>query len=436
MRTKLMALAILVCLVLIGVFALQSWREENRVYNLTMATGAKTGEYFHFGEAFSAVVTKYHPEIQIQIIETPGSLANYSLLSQKKVDLAIVQNDTELSSDTRTISLLFPEMFHLMARVDAGINTVGDLKGKRVGLMPQGSGSYDLFWPLIKHYGLKPTDIKTFPNSAEKAYQDLIAGKLDAVFRIVAVGNLSTVKLVQDSNTIKLVPIDQAGALNLYLPSLEASLIPKGTYNGAVPIPPEDLPTVALRALLITQESTPRSLVNNLTNTLFESGKEIAKIHPPSTLITKPQETHSSNLLFHEGALDYFNNTKPSFFVENADFLGLLMSIGALLASGIWQARLWLQQKQKNRADRYNAELLDLIKHIESAEDFPELTQVRNRLFDIFHNVVVDLDNDKITSESFQSFSFTWNVALSTIRHKEMLLNRMQPSETSKYLDL
>lgn len=430
-----MITAILVCLVLIGIFALQSWRDEHRVYKLTLATGAKTGEYYPFGEAFSGVVNKYHPEIQIETLETVGSLMNYRLLNDKKVDLAIVQNDTELSADTKAISLLFPEMFHLMARVDAGINSVGDLKGKRIGLMPKGSGSYDLFWPLIKHYGINPKQMKTFPSSPEQAYQDLIDGKLDAVFRIVAVGNSSTIKLLQNSNTIKLVPIDQAGALNLYLPALEASQIPKGTYNGSVPIPPDDLPTVALRAILITKENTPRSIVNHLTTTLFESGKEIAKTHPPSTLITKPNDTHSSNLFFHEGALDYYNNTQPNFFVENADFIGLLMSIAALLASAVWQVRLWLQQKQKNRADRYNTELLDLIKNIELAEDIPELTQVRNRLFDIFHNVVVDLDHDKITSDSFQSFSFTWNVALSTIRHKEMLLNKIPHNEISKYSD-
>lgn len=431
MKNQIVVLAIIFCLVLISVFALESWREQNRVYSLTMATGSKTGEYYHFGQAFAKVISKYNPNIKLNIIETPGSLANLNLLSQKKVDLAIVQNDVDLNSFNRAISPLFPEMFHLIARVDSGINKVTDLKNKRIGLMPKGSGSYDLFWPLIKHYGIDQNEVKAFPSSADIAYKKLIEGKLDAVFRIVAVGNNATVNLVQDTEKIQLVPIDQASALNLFFPSLEASEIPKGTYNGSIPIPSEDLPTVALRALLITNETLPRNVANIITTTLFDSGKEIAKIHPPSSLITKLTEIDSYPLLFHEGSQDFFNNTKPNFFVENADFIGLLMSIGALIASGIWQANLWLQQKQKNNADRYNAELLVLIKNIEEAQTPEEINEVRSRLFAIFNTVVNDLDKDKISDDSFQSFSFTWNVALSTIRHKEFLLNNLPITESN-----
>ena len=39
---------------------------------------------------------------------------------------------------------------------------------------------------------------------------------------------------------------------------------------------------------------------------------------------------------------------------------------------------------------------------------------------------MVDLDEDRISPESFQSFTFPWEVAITTIRHREMvLLNRL-----------
>jgi TRAP-type uncharacterized transport system substrate-binding protein len=62
-------------------------------------------------------------------------------------------------------------MFHLLVRTEANIQTVADLRGKRVALMPEGSGSYQLFWPLAEHYGLQATDIMTRPLPPDQAYE-------------------------------------------------------------------------------------------------------------------------------------------------------------------------------------------------------------------------------------------------------------------------
>ena len=110
--------------------------------------------------------------------------------------------------------------------------------------------------------------------------------------------------------------------------------------------------------------------------------------------------------------------------VEYAEAMGLFLSVTMLLISGIWQLKMKLQGKQKNRADMYNLEILKLIDQIHSLNDLEKLKQLRQELFDIFNQVVIDLDKDLISQESFQSFSFTWEVALSSIRHKELLLRK------------
>jgi len=100
-----------------------------------------------------------------------------------------------------------------------------------------------------------------------------------------------------------------------------------------------------------------------------------------------------------------------------------------LCISGIWQLRLWLQGRQKNRADMYNLEIVSLIEQVHTIKDLEQLAQIHRQLFEIFHKVVVDLDKDRISPESFQSFTFPWEVAVTTIRHREMILTNSLPKQ-------
>ncbi len=432
MKHKLIFLAILLSIIMAEVFAVRWFRKNNQVHSLTLATGDKNGEYYAFGQALAKVVARHCPQIQLEVLATEGSQANLELLEEKKVQLAILQSDTPLTPSTKAISFLFSEMFHLIVNQQSGIEKVSDLKGKRSALMPKSSGSYELFWPLSEHYGLTETDFQTMSLPPEQAHAALLQGKVDALFRVIALGNPAVSQLLQNSQT-KLVPIGQGAALQLFQPALEASQIPKGTYNGAIPIPGEDLPVVAVRAVLVAHEDIDQSVIYEITRLLFEARNELVKENPQTAMIHQPDSMRNLGLSFHPGAKAYFNQDKPSFIVEYAEPMGLLLSISVLCVSGIWQLRMWLQGRQKNRADFYNLEILKLIDQIQSMEDLEQLKAVRRHLFEIFEKVVVDLDKDRISPESFQSFTFPWEVAVTTIRHQEMLLiNRRSHSEVRK----
>lgn len=411
-----------VVLSLVGVVASAFFlvREHTRTYRLVLASGGSTGEYYAFSQAFAEVVARNHPTIAIEVIETDGSLQNMDLLQTNAAQLALVQSDTPVQPPVRAVALLFPEMFHLLARTDTNINGVADLRGKRVALMPEGSGSYALFWPLVQHYGLSADTMTVLPMPADQAHADLAAGKVDALFRVITLGNPAVGELLQ-TGTIRLIPIDQGDALQLSLPYLEAQVIPKGTYNGGQPVPAADLPAVAVNALLVAHESLPPKVVNALTQTLHQNRNELVALYPRAARI-RLDTSGDLGLPLHPGAEAFYSQGEPEFLVEYAEPIGLLLSMGVLGISSLWQLRSWLLGKQKNRADTYNLEILALIDKIDRAQSLEELAALRETLFDILKRVVTDLDVDRITSESFESFTFPWEIANNTIRHQEMVL--------------
>jgi TRAP transporter TAXI family solute receptor len=428
MQAKSTLPIVLLSIVMAVVFAVLWGREQRQVHTLTLATAGKDGEYYAFGEALADVVARHYPQIRIRVLATEGSLQNMELLRRDRVQLALVQNDTPAASSARAIAALFPEMFHLIASTESGIQNVSDLKGKRIALMPEGSGSYALFWPLSQHYGLTEADFEAIPLPSPEAHAALQAGQVDALFRVIALGNATVAQHLR-TNSDRLVPIDQVAALQLSLPYLEATAIPKGTYDGAAPIPAEDLPVVAVRALLMTHEDVDQDVIYQITSILSEARNELVARHSQAAMINQPDSAQELGLPLHPGAKAYYTQDQPSFIVQYAEPIGLMLSITILCASSVWQLRLWLLMRQKNRADMYNLEILSLIDRVHIIDDLEELEAVRRHLFEIFQKVVVDLDEDRISPESFQSFTFPWEVAVTTIRHRETILMNLLPKE-------
>jgi uncharacterized protein len=355
------------------------------------------------------------------VIATKGAQENQTLLEQKQVDLAIVQSDTPPQPSVRAMAYLFPEVFHLIVGENSGIEEIGDLKGKRVALMPKGSGSYNLFWSISPHFGLSERNLTPVELPPDQAYTALRQGKVDALFRVMAIGNDAMSQLLTTSKA-RLLPIDQVDSLRLTLPILEATQIPKGTYDGATPIPDQDLTVAGVRAVLVTRSSADAEVVRAITQTLFEFRNEMVTIYPRSALMRLPEAGENLGIPLHPGARAFYEQERPSFLAENSEILGLLLSMGALLASGVWQLRSWLLNSQKDRADMYNLEILALMEQVHTAEDLEQLSAVRDKLFEILRKVVVDLDQDRITPESFRSFTFPWEVAITTLRHRELVL--------------
>lgn len=402
-------------------FTVRWFGDQRQVHTLVIATGGQQGEYYAFAQALSQVVNQHEPKIRIQVKETAGSVENLQMIEDGQAQMAIVQSDTAPRPSVRAIAYLFPEVFHLMVRSESNIQSVTDLRGRRVALMPQGSGSNVLFDRLTDHYNLSPQEFTPLPMQPDEAYEALKLGQVDALFRVIAIGNQATSDVLRASRA-RLLPIDQAESLRLFYPFLEASVIPKGTYDGALPLPQTDIPVVGVRAVLVADADVDPEVARLITKTLFEFRSELVQIYPRAALMRLPDAGENLGLPLHPGARAYYDQDEPSFMERYSESMGLLLSIAALVASALWQSHSWLQKRQKNRADLYNLKILNLTELAQTAENLDKLEHIRQQLFEILRRVIEDLDCDRITPESFQGFTFTWEMAIATVRHREMIL--------------
>ena len=379
--------------------------DDQQTHNLVVAAGARSSEGFQLVQAIAEVVNRHHPKIQIEVIETAGSLDNSRLMDDGYADLATFQADGSISTRANLIANLYPDAYQLIARRSANIRNVADLKGKTIALPSKGSAQFTSFWFVAQHYGLDESNIKWLSMSNRSAEWALISEAVDAVFRVRAPGD-ATVKQLIERADITLVPIEQAPAMHLRKAAIQPGRIPRGSYRGNPPLPEKDLETVSVNRLLVASSDVPSDVIYQITEVLFERRRELSELNTLASLIAAPDTTSGTTVPLHDGAAQYYDREKPSIWSEQADFLRTFISLLAVFGSMMFAFRNWFQGTQKNRADAYNKDLIALFEAAEKGEHTAEYC--RSELGRILTQVVDDLDNDRISRAGFDEFSFTW----------------------------
>jgi len=210
----------------------------------------------------------------------------------------------EPATDLRTIAALFEEHIHLVALADSGINSVADLKGKRVSLDEPGSGTYVDANLILEANGLSAADITAEALKGGAASEALRNGKIDAFFVVAGYPTGSLVELASAAS-IKLVPIDGAGAEALAAEHgfFSLSAIPAGTYEGI-----DGTATVAVGAQWYTSASEDETLIYNITKALWnnESRVLLDAGHAKGKTITAESALAGIGVPLHAGAEKFY----------------------------------------------------------------------------------------------------------------------------------
>jgi TRAP transporter TAXI family solute receptor len=383
--------------------------------HLIVAGGSRNDEGFRLIEAIAEVVNRHDPRIHLEVIETAGSTDNSRLIDQGNADLAVLQADGVSSQAGRLIANLYPGAFHLIVRRDSGIRHIPDLAGKRIALPSKGSAQYTSFWFLANHYGLSESSLTALPMSDRAADWAIANRAVDASFRVRAPGDDSIKRLVRGSE-LSILAIEQAPGLQLRQIAIQPSMIPKGAYHGNPPIPDRDLATASVQEWLVARADLSPGVVHRIARVIFERRRELADLSPLASLISAPIANAGTHLPLHEGALRYYDREKPSVWSEQANLLRTVVSLIAIFGSMIYALRNWLQGAQKSRADAYNKDLVALYQSVTNGDK--PVHEYREELAAILVRVVDDLDNDQISRDGFDEFSFTWQAVNQLLKEK------------------
>jgi len=283
---------------------------------LSIATGNTTGVYYQLGGGYADLLTKHLPGYQVTAEATGASVENIQRVVRGDSDIAFTLADTASDAATgrdafsspqpiRALARIYTNYTHVLARKDANVRTVADLKGKRVSTGSPNSGTETIALRLLRAAGLDPdADISRQALSLPETVQGVKDGTIDALFWS---GGLPTGGITDLVTTMKdqvaFVPLDDLlpRLQNEHGPIYQAGRLPKDTYGTA-----EDVNTIVVPNMLVVSDQMPADLAENLVRILFEHQAELAKVHPEANNISREDAPKTDPVPLHDGAKRYF----------------------------------------------------------------------------------------------------------------------------------
>lgn len=407
--------------------AIVLWQQSRTQY-LTLAAGDSRGESYILGSALKTVVERHYPRIRINLVETGGTVENLGMLDQGRAQLATAQADIVPGPTARSVATLYDDTFQLLVPKDSAAQQLTDLRGKRIALSRSG-GQFQSFLRVAEHFGLHEPDFHFAGTNDAAADQAFLNRQADAIFRVRAIGNPAIQQLVQTDN-VRFLPIEHAAAMKIKHPAFNPAVIPEGAYLGSPPVPDRDLPTVAVHRTLLALDSANADAIRAVTGVLMERRQEMMQEIPAHlndvrlllVQVRQPEPQAGFGPALHPGAAAFYNKDKPSFLVAHADYIGLILTVALMVASWIWELNRWMQRRQKNAADQYNNRVVELIAAAQLAESDAPLIDIWRELLATLAKAVHDLDMDRMSQESFNSFHSILQIGLEVTKERRAIL--------------
>jgi uncharacterized protein len=285
-------------------------------YRISMATGGTAGTYYPFGGAIASVWSQSIPGVSVTVEATGASLENLRLLDTKAIELALVQNDNadyawngiELFKEPvkgfRSVAALYPEMLHWIFTVDSGVQEITDVKGKRMGVGPAGSGTETNTRQVFEAAGMTYNDLGRM---AQLSFAEATAAVKDRQLDGYAnTGGVPTAAVTDLATTMDINIIGISGSIAEDMmakhPFYVKTTIPANSYRGQT----QDVETVAVLAVLVAQEDLDDDLVYWLTKTLIEKQPELAQAHAKGRELSAESAVQGMTVPFHPGAERYY----------------------------------------------------------------------------------------------------------------------------------
>src|SRR3990172_1440957 len=311
-RVLLLPLVVILALALVVPASLAQQRRL-----VTIASGWVVGVYYPLAGAMSRIVYKVKDLNLRATVESSGaSVANAQLIGTGDADFALLQNDiafyayngVTLSAfkdkpikNMGAIFTIYPELVHVVATKASGIKTVKELRGRRVVLGPQGSGTEANALQILEAYGLKESDLKAERIDAAAADQ-IKDGRVDAGFFTTGMGS-AVILDTFISGKVALVTVDgaEAEAMKKKYPFYTSVKVPANTYKDQA-----EATTVAVMAMMVARSDLPEDLVYRFTKAIFDDLKQFHAAHSAAQNLTLETALNGNPIPLHPGAAKFY----------------------------------------------------------------------------------------------------------------------------------
>ncbi len=324
MKIKLMTIPVICLVALAFILVGPSMVRAEEIF-VSIGGGDISGVYFPTGLAIARMINadRQNYEIRATVEATPGSTFNLNAIMAGYMDFGLSQADKQYHAvkgvaewaekgpqkELRAVFSIYPESVTLVAADDAGINTIEDLKGKRVSLGNPGSSQHRVIINILEAFGINPeTDIEAQTVYASDAPDLLQDGLIDAYFFTVGHPNETVKRGLSGTRKAHIVAISGPAVDKLMTEKVYYTRyrIPMQRLYPELPGLLKYVDTLAVLATFCTSSEVPEQIVYIVTKEVFENLDYFRQQHPALAVLTKEGMIEGLHAPLHPGAIKYY----------------------------------------------------------------------------------------------------------------------------------
>ena len=233
------------------------------------------------GSAFQSTAERYRAilarnGVKLEILPSQGALENLHRLQSpdSKVDVGFVQGGLAADNETDglvSLGSIYFEPLWIFSHCAKPIDMLSQLKGKRIAIGPEGSGTRVLALQLLTANGIDSQSTPLLDVGGEDAVKALTEGRADAAFLMGDSAKMSVVRPLFQTRGMCVVDFDQAEAYVRKFAYLSKLTLPMGAIDLGKNVPAKDVSLIAPMAELIARED----LHPALSDLLIEAARQV-----------------------------------------------------------------------------------------------------------------------------------------------------------------
>ena len=228
--------------------------------------GPDGSSYRNNADKYKKIIERFG--VKVIVLPSHGALDNLKQLANPKVkvDVGFVQGGLTDMVDGADLSHLFSlgSMFAqpLMVyyRQKEPVETLSQLKGKRLAIGPEGSGARTLALKLLKANEMDGPPTVLHELAGEEAADELIAGKIDAAFLMGDSATPAVMRKLRENGDIEIANFRQADGYLRKFRFLSKLTLPEGAYDLGKNEPPKTLTLVGPTVELVARQNLEPAL--------------------------------------------------------------------------------------------------------------------------------------------------------------------------------
>jgi TRAP-type uncharacterized transport system substrate-binding protein len=394
---------------------------------LRVAAGPPGTVEYKLAQQLAGLVTANSTDLRLQLVADDSAAAATARFARNDADIGFVRTDQRVPSSARALALLEHFAFLLVSPKGSKIAGLGDLRGKKIGLITSENGADALFRSILTAAQIDADRVTLQSLPGDTAIETLFSrDQFQGAIVFASLSALAGTKRFERQTKIEVKAIEGSKALERKIAGLTSETIEAGLLASNPKLPDEDMETVGVQEIITVRRRLSDTVVAELASILLENKNGLAVGSAFATRIEPPDTDKDAFIVAHKGVSEYTDNEVKSFLDRYSDLFYIGTSVAGVLGSISAAIYTSVTRVRPLEPSEYTDQVLAINDNVGNANTPLDLDEAERELDIVLRQVLIGLKHGNVSTRGLDGFRLAYERA-----HSSIMARRQRIADTA-----